>query len=445
MPEFNEFKKISSAEWKLKIQSDLKGEDYSTLITHTSEDIDIKPFYHFDDFKKFKMLSGNSFVIVQELMIANEKIANKIALKSFSKGAETFRFIARKKFDFKQLTQQLDFSKLFFQLNFSDEDFFKKLYHFTKGKAIILVDPIGHLIKTGNWYYNKNKDFEILKNIQGFVPTNFPFIEVETNHLLNAGATTTQQIAYALSQAVDYLENLKENHTPALFFNFGIGSQYFIEIAKFKAFRFLWELIAKEYTTENKYIIYSKPGIRNKSLLDPYVNMLRTTMESMAAILGGTDFISNLPYDIFFKKSNAFSERIARNQLIILKEEAGFDKALASAEGGYFTEHLTNELAHKSLGLFKNLEKGGGFTEQLYQGKIQEKIAKNAAEEQQKFDEQKLILVGVNKYFDEKAEPIRYEIYPFMKKRKGQTLIAPIIAGRLSENIEKEILKEKTN
>ncbi len=445
MPEFNEFKKISSAEWKLKIQSDLKGEDYSTLITHTSEDIDIKPFYHFDDFKKFKMLSGNSFVIVQELMIANEKIANKIALKSFSKGTETFRFIARKKFNFKQLTQQLDFSKLIFQLNFSDEDFFKKLYRFTKGKSVILLSPIGNLIKTGNWYINKNKDFESLKNILEFVPPDYPFIEVDVYHLLNAGATSSQQVAYALSQAVDYLENLSNKSVPPLYFHFGIGSQYFMEIAKLKAFRVLWELIAREYGVYTHYKVYTKPGLRNKSLLDPYVNMLRTGMESMSAILGGTDYLSNLPYDIFFKKSNVFSERIARNQLIILKEEAGFDKAMSAPEASYFLENLTHDLARKSLDIFKTIEKGGGFTEQLYQGKIQEKIAQQAAEEQQKFDEGKLVLVGVNKYVNEQDKLPEYEIFPFAKKRKGQTLISPVIAKRLAENTEKKILEEKEN
>ncbi len=444
MLKFDEFKKISTPEWKLKIQADLKGKDYDVLVTKTPENISIRPFYHFDDYKKFENISSNdTFKIVQELYFSNEKTAHSIARKSLSKGIDNFTFLANKPFDIDELTYKLDYGQLIFKLNFLDPDFFIKLYNHTRGKAQIYIQPIGHLIKTGNWYENQDKDFKKIKEIQKNIPLDYRFISVDAMRFHNAGATVTQQIAYALSQAVDYLENLGKEIANQLVFNFAIGNHYFFEIAKFKVFRYLWQLILDEYQVHSTAVIYAKPGMRNKSILDPHVNMLRTTMEMMSGVLGGADFIANTPYDYIFKKSNAFSERIARNQLIILREEAGFDKAVNSFEGSYFLENISQEMAVKSLDIFKQIEENGGLIAQLFKGKIQEKIKQKAQKEQEKFDEGKIVLVGVNKYLNEQAEIENVEIYPFQKKRSGQTLIEPVLAKRLGEEKEKEILIKK--
>lgn len=443
MLEFKEFDKVSTPQWKLKIQADLKGKDYESLITHTPEGIDIKPFYHFDDYKKFKNLSGQPFEILQELDLANEKIANKIISKALHKGADKIIINARKDFDMDILTDKLDFSRLIFRLDFLDAGFFIKLYHKTKGKTAILLNPLGHFIRTGNWYFNSKKDFEILREIQMETASDFPLIEVDGSHFHNAGANIVQQIAYSLSQGVEYMERLGKPAASQMLFHTAIGRHYFFEINKLKVLRYLWKLILDEYETKAGMHIRAIPGIRNKSLLSPYVNMLRTTMESMSAVLGGADSVINLPYDKIFKKSNPFSERIARNQLIILNEEAGFQKAREAAKGSYFLEHTATEMAAKSLELFKNIEKGGGMIEQLMKGKIQEKTAESAAKEQEKFDKGEIVLVGVNKYFNEKEEIENPQIYPFMKKRKGKTLIPPVIARRLAEERERKILQEK--
>ncbi len=443
MLDFKDFKKISTPEWKLKIQADLKGKEYDTLITKTAEQIDIRPFYHYDEYKSFENLPVDTFTIVQEIHLANEKVANTIIKKALTGGAEKIIINSSKAFDISSLTKRLDFSKLIFRLDFLDPAFFIKLYHKTKGKSSIRLNPIGHLIRTGNWYYNSKKDFELLKEIQMEVSADFRFIEVSSAHFLEAGANINQQLAYALSQAVEYLEGLNKEAARQMVFHFAIGNHYFFEIAKLKVFRYLWKLIQGEYQMNVPAYISVIPGLRNKSLLDPSVNILRTTMESMSGILGGTDEIANRPYDQFFKKSNAFSERIARNQLIILKEEAGFEKAINSMEGSYFLEHISREMAEKSLSIFKIIEDSGGFLSQLMKGKIQEKVAESAHKEQEKFDAGKLVLVGVNKYRNEKEEPEIPGIYPFMKKRKGQTLIPPVIAKRLAEKKEKEFLKQK--
>ncbi len=439
---FNEFNKISSKEWKQKIQMDLKGADYQTLITRTPEHIDIKPFYHYDDFIAMEQPAPQNFKICQELYINHPETAGSIARNALEKGAQHFTFYFDKQFDIQQLISKLDHARLIFKAGLLDTDFIKKLYEQTHGKSQILIDPVGHLVRYGNWYENEQKDFEKLKELQKFFPGNFRFLEIRSDHYKDAGATITQELAYALSHAVEYAEKLGKKSLNQILFTVANSSHYFFEIVKLKALRYLWQLIGNEYNVNVSTEIYTRPSIRNKTIFDPYVNMLRTGMEMMSAVLGGSDYVANMPFDAVYHKSNEFSERIARNQLLILQKEAGFEQALNSTEGDYYMEETTYKLAGKTLEIFKQVEKAGGLLAQLYKGKIQEKIAGSAAKEQALFDEGKLVLVGTNKYPNSNEPKPEIDFYPFMKKRSGQTLITPVIPKRLAEKNEQERLKK---
>jgi methylmalonyl-CoA mutase len=172
--------------------------------------------------------------------------------------------------------------------------------------------------------------------------------------------------------------------------------------------------------------------------------MLRTTTESMAAILGGADAICNMPYDAIYHKTNEFSERIARNQLLVLKEESYFDKTTNPADGAYYIESLTQQLAEKSLNLFKEIEKAGGFLKQLKENTIQKKIKESAQKEQLLFDTKQEILVGANKYqstLDKMKGAL--EIYPFVKNKPRKSVIEPIIERRLAEELEQKRLEDE--
>jgi methylmalonyl-CoA mutase len=162
---FKEFEKVSTKAWKQKIQVDLKGGDYQNLITKTLENIDIKPFYHYDEYKQFEQISPNTFNITQEITIHNESVANKIAAKSLINGAEFVTFHFNQPFDIDTLIQQLDFSKLIFKSQLLDIEFIKALYHKTLGKSTILVDPIGDFARYGNWYENETKDLKKFNTI----------------------------------------------------------------------------------------------------------------------------------------------------------------------------------------------------------------------------------------------------------------------------------------
>jgi methylmalonyl-CoA mutase len=172
--------------------------------------------------------------------------------------------------------------------------------------------------------------------------------------------------------------------------------------------------------------------------------MLRTTSESMSAILGGANTVSTISYDAIYHKSNEFGERIARNQLLILQQESYLKEAQNFADGTYYIASLTNELAENSLAIFKQIEKGGGFLKQLKEGIIQRKINAVAQQEDIDFNTTKIKLLGSN-YQPNKKDLMKdnLELYPFIKQRNIKTLILPIIRKRLSESFEKERLESE--
>ena len=444
---FDEFDTKSAAAWKQKIQVDLKGLDYNdTLLWKTEEDIVVKPFYTVADRKALPIdLPTSSFAVCQTIFVHNEEIANSLAVDALKRGANALQFIANKKFDCVALLKKIDLTttKIFFKLHFLDEKFVEKLSKFTAvAKPFFQIDILGNLAETGNWYDNLKADFKILNAISKTTPQ---AICVDVSLYENAGAGCVQQLAYALSHTNEYLENLAEGAVKNIHFIFSVRGNYFFEIAKLRAFRILVKALFKEYNhTDSQVEIFVQPSLRNKTIFDYNVNMLRTTSECMSAILGGASTISNISYDAVYHKSNEFGERIARNQLLILKEEAGFKDGQFFAEGSYYIESISNQLAAKGLALFQQLEKKGGFLKLLKDGVIQQKITEKARKEQASFDAQELRLLGTNLHANSSNKMLAdMELYPFVKKRNIKTLLIPITRNRLSETYEKERLEKE--
>lgn len=452
---FDEFDEVSAKQWKQKIQYDLKGADYNeTLVWKSPEGINVKPFYHEDDFKEdFQPIPGQpqSWKIAQKIFIDDEKIANNIALDALNRGAEALIFTAAEDFEARTVFKDFPFENvsIYFNLTFLSEAFYGKLVKFFTPKNATVyynIDLIGNLARTGNWFHNLKKDHEILENIfQKHKSENL--LSVDATLYQNAGANAVQQLAYALSHANEYLNHVcqpERSRRPAevITFQLATGPNYFFEIAKIRALRKLYAALAKEYGVNETCHILAIPSKRNKTLYDYNVNMLRSTTECMSAILGGADSVCNLPYDTLYHKSNEFGERISRNQLLILKHESYFDTVSNPSDGTYYIESLTDELAEKALQLFKEIEKGGGFLQQLKEGNIQKKIKESAEKEQQLFDSGELKLLGTN-YHPNKNDRMKHDLqlFPFIKHNPVKTLIAPIIEKRLAEITEQERLK----
>jgi len=455
---FDEFPSVSSKQWKQKIQFDLKGADYNqTLLTKTNDGITIKPFYHKDELETLEIPNTpNSFRICQTIFVSTEKTANYLALDSLKRGAESIKFVADAPFEIEILLANITKkTEIHFQLNFLSERFILDLAsHLKDYNSFLNIDIIGKLAKEGNWFSNLNQDFEILANILKSTK-NTIVLQVDVSQSQNAGATIVQQVAYALAHGNEYLNFINNNPSlqvpeeegcveKVINFNFAIGSNYFFEIAKLRAFRHLWKVISDEYSQKFEAYIFTQPTNRNKTLYDYNTNMLRTSTECMSAILGGSNTISNNSYDQIFHKKNEFGERISRNQLLIFKEESAFDNVANFSKDSYYIEALTKEIALKALVVFKDIEKAGGFLKQLKKGTIQRKIKESADKEQSQFDAKEIILLGTNQHpnLDDKMKD-NIELFPFVKTKPRKTLIVPIIAKRLSEKLEQERLKDE--
>ncbi|WP_428742007.1 methylmalonyl-CoA mutase subunit beta [Tenacibaculum sp.] len=443
---FDEFQGVSSAEWKQQIQVDLKGADYNeTLLWKTEEGITVRPFYTKEDRTNAKVNTPKKgFAICQSIFIDDEKKANAFAIDSLKRGASSIQFLAKKEFDYKTLLNGFDTENttIYFSLDFLSSEFIKEASSFiNSSKCYFNTDIIGHLASSGNWYSNLKNDHTQLDEI---VKATKNAICVNASIYQNAGATITQQLAYALAHANEYLNHFGSSVANNIHFNFSVGSNYFFEIAKLRAFRILWDSLLKEYNTNTTAHIFAEPSRRNKTIYDYNVNMLRTTSECMSAILGGANTVANSSYDKIFHQPNEFGERISRNQLLILQQESELAEAQNIAEGAYYIETITQQLAQKALEIFKQIEQGGGFLKQLKEGIIQRKIKESANREQELFNSGKLVLLGTNKIQNENDKMKQdLEVSPFLEARKEKTLIQPIIQKRLAEKLEQERLQDE--
>jgi len=447
---FDAFDSVSSKQWKQKIQVDLKGADYNeTLIWKTSDGIDVKPFYHSDDFKttpKKSQTKATEWKISQSIVATNASISNELAKYALENGAEHTIFnILSTDIDLSKLVEGIE-EPIHFNFNYFTDDIIKKISDLSVKNLSYNNDIIGHLSQSGNWFVDLKQDHIALeKSIKAHNQ-----LYIDLNHYQNAGATNVQQLAYAMAHITEYLNHFEEKLSTTekqnlkIVFNVALGSNYFFEIAKLRALRQLWFTLGEDFGYNNTCKIQATPSKRNKTIYDYNVNMLRTTTECMSAVLGGANIIYNQPYNQLFQNPTDFGERISRNQLLVLKKESYFDAVDNPSDGSYYIESLTEQLSEKALMLFKNLESNGGFLKQLKEGTIQRKIKASAQKEQSDFDNNEITLLGTNKHpnnNDRMANNL--EKSPFLKIEKRKTLIEPILEKRLAETIEQNRLKDE--
>lgn len=464
---FEEFEGVSSKQWKQKIQFDLKGADYQeTLISKTPEGVLIKPFYHRDEYKSVgKSKTSQSFKIAQKFRFDSVEKLEEQVREALQKGVEGLALEPVNPFEFHKFMQTLevdfDLSKIdfHFDLNYFDRVFIQEIQNRLDPKQIFFgVDLIGNLAKNGNWYFSQIQDHEILKEIicKDKIEKNLFLIDVRIYE--NAGANKIQQIAYALAHAneyANYLVELKEGGfidqaqfkslLSSFQFKFSVGSDYFLEIAKLQSFRYLWSLILSEYGVEPNGDLFTEPSVRNKTLYDANVNLLRTSTELMSAILGGSNTVCSLEYDSFFKEEHAFSQRISRNQLLLIREESYLNND-RFFEGTYYLEALKTEFSQKALELFKEIEKSGGFLKQLKKGTIQKKIKESHDKQIEAFKTEELKVLGSNKYPDpQEFVQEKVERHPFLIKKSRETAVVPIVPKRITEAYEQMRLRNEVS
>lgn len=419
----NDFKQLSIAEWKLKVQAELAGLDYNdVLVFDTAEGIQIKPVYTEED--------RNSDLSQPIQTTKDWKIIGKYIpeIKQDYSYLYGFKINSDQVESAKALPQYLD---LFISPNTPSEILNQSEFQDIKNLQYLGLDVIGNLAKTGNWYQSQEEDFGMVENI--LAQTQFEkSIEINASLYQNAGANQVQQIAFAMAHAVEYVEKLGVEAANKIYFKVAVGGNYFFEMAKLRALRKLWKLILTDYNSSAETFIYAETSLRNKSLLDLENNLIRSSLEASSAIQGKADVVQVLAYDEI-QGSNPFTEELASKQQLLLQKESYFDKFEDPISGSYFVENLSEIMTKNALELFQKIEADGGFLKGLFNGSIQKMIQKSAEREQQAFDEGKIILIGVNKFRNpaDQIEKIEKTI------QDTRTQIQPIFPKRLAESIEK--------
>ncbi len=449
---FTDFPPVSTEAWESAIVRDLKGADYERkLIWKTLEGFDVKPYYraeHLKGLEYLKVFPGdfpfvrgnrkkeNNWYIRQDVK-ADVLIgdANKKALDILMKGVDSLGFVLdpeRKPVleEVEKLTENI-YSHMV-EVNFicgrqapAVFDIYLQLVKkynrdLQKIQGSVDFDPMKELLLGGKFYVDEKTDFDTahaLVKASGVVPS-YKTLAVEASVLKDAGSSIVEELAFGLAWGGEYLTQLTDRGLPVdavapkIKFTFAVGSNYFMEIAKLRAARLLWARIVNAYGPSHAGIttatIHTVNTSWNKTLYDPHVNMLRTTTEAMSAIIGGTDSLTVAPYNAVFEEPDAFAERIARNQQLILREESHFDKIVDPAAGSYYIENLTHSIAEEAFRLFLQVDDEGGFVQACKKGFVQDKISETARKRDMAIATRKEIILGTNQYpnIKEKKTPL---------------------------------------
>jgi methylmalonyl-CoA mutase len=481
---FTEFPPISTSEWEEVINKDLKGADYDKkLVWKTMEGFSVKPYYRAEDLENIKnshaspgdfpylrgtKLSTNNWLVRQDFDACKPEEANAKAVDVIKKGVDSVGFITCTDCEpsvesISKLIAGIDAtnSEINFVSSCSSRKILPFLIEYLKGQKIDLskvkgsfdYSPLSAFSLKGKFCVDAKtaaaRTLEVIE--KGRELPEFRLISVRGDIFRNAGSSIVQELAFSLAMGVEYMNWLTEqgvNSSEVLSkmkFTFAVGSSYFMEIAKFRAARYLWAKIAEAYTPQDienaKMCIHGVNSEWNKTVYDPYVNMLRTTTEAMSGVLGGIHSFTVLPFDAPFQDPTVFSERVARNQQLVLKEEAYFGKVVDPAAGSYYIEKLTQSIIDNAWELFIKVQEMGGYTEAFSKGFIQSDIKAVATKREANIATRRQTVLGTNQYpnFDEVTDTKAVKIDMVKKpevQKSAETICEPLIQYRGSQALE---------
>ena len=407
-----QFDPVSASTWKAKLEKDLKGKTFSDLIRTDDDALSILPFYTSEDRHRTAhsiARADNAWLTSEEFEVdGNEAEVNKEILNSLNGGVNVLLLYVYDRVD---LTKLLDGVELpIIRINLVVEgDVLKVLSGLKKlmesqgwesehVQGNVNWDVLENRARTGNWFYSLESDFETLGDVMVEAPAGMKSIAVNVNLFHNAGATPVQELALGLAMINEYVERLPKGAFDTVWANFAVGGQYFHNIAKLRAIRELLAFYNSERKTEFQLQLHTETAVYNKSVFDMYNNMIRNTVETSAAVIGGADEVLTKTHDHLVQSPSSFSRRIARNNQLLLRHESHMHQTSDPAKGSYYVEELTRQMAEKAWDLFLAIEEKGGFISFLESGELVDMIERANAEKREKFDRQEKVLVGVNKF-----------------------------------------------
>ena len=437
---FSEFPPVSTEKWEEVINKDLKGADYEKkLVWRTIEGFKVKPYYRAEDlegleyldanpgempYTRGKHVADNVWEVRQDIHVQDPVEANRIALDAVERGATSLGLCA------KQIASVDDMAALLkgiyinaVCINFMcSKDYLSllKLYvEYAKREGYDPKELCGscdfdmfrYALNHGKFHRGEEGDLQAAKELVEYAHEALPKFRVLTVNgqlLHNAGSNIVQELGFSLAAANELVARLTDLGCKAhrvasrIQLSVGVGSTYFMEIAKIRAARLLWSKIIEQYKPEcdcaYKLFINATTSRWNQSVYDPYVNMLRSTTEAMSSAVAGADSISVLPFDGAYKEADDFGYRIARNQQLLLKEESYLDKIVDPAAGSYYIENLTNEIARGAWEHFMKVEEAGGMCKALRAGLVQDEIEATARQRDLDIATRKTTILGTNQY-----------------------------------------------
>jgi methylmalonyl-CoA mutase len=423
---FSEFPQITKEAWLNQAMKDLKGKNFNeTLVWQSLEGFDINPYYAEEDLINLPITaiqaaqkSKISVSWQNNLLIkyTNAKDTNLLIINYLKNGADAiiidFEDIEISEQDLIRLLNNIKLSEtpIYFKTLQSEAllSNLKKFIHY-QPKGGFATDILSKYFSLESIIIDKDT-WESTKNniVQTQQYPAFRTITVASHVFHNAGANAVQELAFTLGSAVIYLDKLTdlglniEQIISKLEFSISIGTNYFVEISKLRALRYLWSKILDSYNCPsiiNNCVLHCQTSSFYDATLSPYTNMLRATTEAMSATMGGCDSLTVLAYDSVLGADlqSDLGERIAKNVSILMKEEAHLDKTNDPAAGSYYIESLTYKLATAAWDLFLKVEEKGGIMPAFEEGFIQAEIEKSYQDKVKSLQNGK-IMVGVNKF-----------------------------------------------
>jgi methylmalonyl-CoA mutase len=427
---FEEFPPVATAEWEEAIRRDLKGADYEKkLIWKTEEGIDVRPYYRQEDLAGLEYLRDappaaypylrgaradrNVWAIRQEIAAASCAEANRLARESVRAGAGEVAFAAtpasRAELETLLAGLPLETTAVHFQSGARTPLLLALLAESqlpVRGSADF--DPLGELARTGSSGLEREALFDEATACARQAPAGFRPLAVHAGLVAEAGGTAVQELGVGLAHAAEYLAEITargltvDQAAAALTLHFAVGANYFFEIAKLRAARLLYAQMVSAFGPAGEQacraVVACSTMRWDKTVYDPYVNVLRATTQAMAAVIGGCDSLAVTPFNAIYQAPDEFSGRLARNTQIILRDEAYLDRHVDPAAGSYLFEVLTDAIAREAWGVFQQVEAAGGYLAALEAGWIQQEVGRAAEAKRAAVAARRRVLVGTNQY-----------------------------------------------
>ena len=435
---FDQFPETSYAEWRAKVEADLKGADFDKkLVWRTNEGFNVQPVYRAEDIAGLKTTDSlpgqypyvrgtrcdNDWLSRQNIVADTPEEANAIALDVLNKGINSLGFKVSDAAEVATVLKGITLSAV--EVNISccprcAVEVAEALVKLVKAegceatfKGSVNYNPLRRNFRHGvegvdeaSVVAEACKLLDTVADVPGL-----RCLAVDSEVLANGGAFIYQELGYALNWGAAWLTALTnagrsvDEVASRVKFNMCVSSNFFMEIAKFRAARMLWAQIVKQYEPKNedspKMMVCATTSRFNQTIYDAYVNLLRSQTETFSACVAGVDSIVVTPFDTPYKKPDAFSERIARNQQFLLKEESHMDKVVDPAGGSYYVEELTVAIAGEAWKLFLETEETGGFFNAVGNGDVQRAVNASCEKRHTDVARRTEVLLGTNQYPNE--------------------------------------------